>query len=320
MRFALLAAGATVVAAATPSNHPSGKPFTNLVTFGDSYTDDGRLGYYISHNGSAPPPGVYQTVSNSTASGGLAWGQYVQQYTGVNYIDYAVSGATCSNEIISRLFSLINRSFPSVLDDEIPSFKSDVSFKTLYPDRTAENTVYALWIGTNDLGTDAFLTDSQRPGTTITSFVECIWEVFDNIYQTGGRRFVLLNEAPLQLAPMYAAQSNGGAGDNQYWQNKTLYNETEYQYKILEYTTNVNTMFDYGAPFQLVIKNRWPGATFAVFDVHSLLVDIHDNPSKYLESPANVTGYYHHCVPTDNSDCTNSNEPLASFLWCVTGP
>jgi hypothetical protein len=33
------------------------KKFTSLVAFGDSYTDDSRLGYFGSHNGSAPPVG-----------------------------------------------------------------------------------------------------------------------------------------------------------------------------------------------------------------------------------------------------------------------
>jgi hypothetical protein len=31
--------------------------FDTLVTFGDSYTDENRLGYFINHNGSAPPVG-----------------------------------------------------------------------------------------------------------------------------------------------------------------------------------------------------------------------------------------------------------------------
>ncbi len=172
MWFFLSLAGAFLASATC---HAAGRPFENLVTFGDSYTDDGRLGYYINHHGNAPPAGVYQNVSNTTASGGLAWGQFVQQQTGVNYIDYAVSGATCSNEIISRLFPAINRSFPSVLDDEIPSFQADVAVKTLYTNRTEHNTVYALWIGTNDLGFGAFLSDSQAPGTNITSFVDCVW-------------------------------------------------------------------------------------------------------------------------------------------------
>ena len=36
--------------------------FKTLVTFGDSYTDENRLGYFISHNGSAPPVGWQQPV------------------------------------------------------------------------------------------------------------------------------------------------------------------------------------------------------------------------------------------------------------------
>ena len=34
------------------------KQFSSLVTFGDSYTDENRLGYFINNNGSAPPPGT----------------------------------------------------------------------------------------------------------------------------------------------------------------------------------------------------------------------------------------------------------------------
>lgn len=32
--------------------------FKTLVTFGDSYTDENRLSYFGSHNGSAPPAGM----------------------------------------------------------------------------------------------------------------------------------------------------------------------------------------------------------------------------------------------------------------------
>jgi hypothetical protein len=209
-----------------------------------------------------------------------------------------------------------------VLDDEIPGFLGDIAYvnassgtNTFYTNRQPNNTVYALWIGTNDLGIDAFLTDSQHEGLTITDYVDCIWQVFDAIYATGGRRFVLLNNAPLEHTPMYAAPQNGGTGNNVYWTNKTAYNMTDYEQKMLEYTTNTNTIFEYGVPFQLLVKARWPGAEFAVFDVHQLLTDIFNNPSQYLDSPANATGFYHDCNPTNTSDCTNSAEPLSSFLW-----
>ncbi|KAH8884746.1 hypothetical protein GQ53DRAFT_879396 [Thozetella sp. PMI_491] len=311
----LLLAAVPLAVAASHWSHQA--PFTNLVTFGDSYTDNGRLGYYFGHNGTGPPPGVYQTVTNKTASGGLAWGQFVEQYARVNYFDYAVSGATCSNALVSRWLAGIGRSFPSVMDDEIPSFQADVSFKALYPDRTPENTVYALWIGTNDLGfTGAMLSDSQTPGATITDFVSCVWTVFDSIYKTGGRRFVLLNEAPLQLSPLYASISQGGDSNDQFWPNKTLYNTTEYSEKIRQYTTSVNTMFDYGVPFNLVVKSRWPRATFSIFDVHSLMTDIYNNPKQYLDAPYNVKGSYHTCDPS-GSTCVDHSDlgPLSGFLW-----
>lgn len=164
---------ASILVATTGVSFAS-RPFQNLVTFGDSYTDNGRLAYYINNNGTPPPAGTLQQQSNVTATGGYAWGQLVEQSAGVAYFDYAISGATCSNKIISRYFPTIRKPFPSVVDDELPSFLADVEAKTLYLNRTAENTVYALWIGTNDLGPNGFLTDSQAPGVSHLSCIQHI--------------------------------------------------------------------------------------------------------------------------------------------------
>ncbi len=146
--------------------------------------------------------------------------------------------------------------------------------------------------------------------------MKCIWSVFDNIYQTGGRRFVLLNLAPLQVSPLYAPASRGGTVTSQYWANKTAYNATEYSEKMREYTSNVNTMFEYGVPFNLVVKSRWPGATFSIFNVHGLLTDIYNNPKQYLDAPYNVTGYYHKCPPSGGT-CVDQSSigPASSFMW-----
>lgn len=47
---------------ASPSPSPAAawtiKQFASLITFGDSYTDENRLNYFINNNGSAPPPGT----------------------------------------------------------------------------------------------------------------------------------------------------------------------------------------------------------------------------------------------------------------------
>jgi len=315
MLFSLLLASASLVAAG-PAKRGKSASFTNLVTFGDSYTDNGRLGYYINNAGKAPPPGVLHPESNSTASGGRTWAQYAAEGAGAKLVDYAVSGATCSNKIVERDFSFIGRSFPSVLEDEIPSFTADVSSKSVFPNRDASNTVYALWIGTNDLGFDAFLSDSQAPGTTITDFVGCVWSVLDAIYKTGGRRFVLLNEAPLELSPLYMPTSAGGIENSQYWTTKSSYNTTQYSQKIKEYSTSVNTMFQYGVALERATKSRWPKAKVDLFDVHSLFLDIIKEPTKYLDAPYNVNSYWHQCSPS-GGDCVDQTAvgPLSGFLW-----
>jgi phospholipase/lecithinase/hemolysin len=82
---------------------------------------------------------------------------------------------------------------------------------------------------------------------------------------------------------------------------------------MLEFTTAVNRMIDDGAQVEALLRNRWPGATLAVYDVHTLINDIHDNPTEYLDAPANVTGSYATCL--EGQSCVYSNETKSSFLW-----
>ncbi|KAI3327298.1 carbohydrate esterase family 16 protein [Xylariaceae sp. AK1471] len=302
-------------------NACAGASVQNLIVFGDSYTDEGRLSYFIGSGGAAPPPGTVIPTSNTTAGGGYSWPHYASQELGATTYNYAVAGAVCSNEIIYRYLDSIKGPFPSVSDYEVPAFKADIEYASTRPNttflqnRTPENSVYTLWIGTNDLGNGGFLLDQQIQGMTISDYIDCIWSVFDGIYSTGGRRFVLFTQAPLEVSPLYAAVEHGGSGNVNYWTNKTAYNTTEYEAKIHEYTTTVNTIFDYGVPFQLLVQKRWPGASFIIFNAHQIILDIHDTPEKYLEAPANVTGYYT-CSDIDSTGgCAVSQYPLSSFLW-----
>ncbi|KAK5135902.1 hypothetical protein LTR04_004581, partial [Oleoguttula sp. CCFEE 6159] len=122
------AAAACPSASAAAHNAWGLKSLTSLVSFGDSYTDENRLAYFIANNGSAPPVGYVGPVSTMTASGGRAWPRYVSYYTGCNIYDYAVSGAVCSNEITPRIFTPINANFPSVKEYEIPAFIADSKY------------------------------------------------------------------------------------------------------------------------------------------------------------------------------------------------
>ncbi|TGJ87459.1 hypothetical protein E0Z10_g1290 [Xylaria hypoxylon] len=309
--------------AAGINGHVSSK-VKNLILFGDSYTDEGRLQYLIGSGGVAPPPGTVIPRSNATSAGSYAWPYFASQKLGATTYNYAVSGAVCSNEIVLRYLDTGSTRFPfpSVIDDEVPAFKADIKYAstqahtTFLHDRTPENSVYSLWIGTNDLGNGGFLGDLQLPGKTISDYIDCVWSLFDEVYSTGGRRFVLFTQAPLERSPLYASIENGGSGNVNYWPNKTAYDTTEYEEKILEYTTTVNTIYDYGVPFQLRIQKRWPGASFTILNAHQIILDIIAKPEKYLDAPANVTGFYYTCPdPLSRDGCVASEDPLSSFLW-----
>lgn len=59
--------------------------------------------------------------SDDTTTGGRIWTEYIQQYTGVNLYDYAVSGAVCDT-----YFSPSSRN--GVKQDQIPYFSNDTDY------------------------------------------------------------------------------------------------------------------------------------------------------------------------------------------------
>ncbi|RDL31766.1 Carbohydrate esterase family 16 protein [Venustampulla echinocandica] len=327
LRFTVLLLQATsaVLATATPrgGHHGGNSPwvprFKNLVAFGDSYTDESRLGYFFEHNGTAPPPGLLLPFAPVTPGGGITWARRVAEYTSATLYDYAVSGAVCDNKIISRWLAGTSQMFPDVVY-EVDAFIADTKYinastktNTLYTDRKPDNTVYSMWIGTNDLGNGAFLTDSSLKETSIPDYVDCIFDRFDSIYKAGGRYFVLMNNAPLQLAPLYGMPPTG-LTESHYWTDKPA-NITEVSGKMKQYTKLANSIFDYRTPYELLVAKRYPGASFAIFDVNSLMTDIYNKPSEYLQAPANVTHAYSFCDITGANCVTEPGTELNQFMW-----
>ncbi|KAG5913105.1 hypothetical protein E4U42_001474 [Claviceps africana] len=253
--------------------------------------------------------------SNATASGGASWARLVASATGASLYNYAVSGAQCTNDIDTRTIDLVDgpAPFPSVLGYQIPLFARDARLPGLYPSRRPDNTLYALWIGTNDVGVGGFLADRNRPNTTLSDFLDCTWTVLDALHRAGARRFVLLNLAPLSLAPMYAAPGESGTGNNEYWRNKTAYPVQQFARKLRQYVTSINSLWRYGAGyhFDAAVPPRWPGAVLSIFDVHALMTDVIADPAAYLDAPANVRTPYRICL----DGCVEAKEPKTSFMW-----
>ena len=134
----------------------------NIVTFGDSYTQ----------------------VEQATGDGGQAWPVYVADYANLSLFPFARAGAVCSN-------NLTLKPFPPVMESQVPLFLEEKANRTLHLNQ--DETVYTLWIGTNDVGVGALLTGDQTKGVTVVDTVGCAVNWVRTLYQNGARNFIFQN-------------------------------------------------------------------------------------------------------------------------------
>jgi hypothetical protein len=211
----------------------------------------------------------------------------VGQYSGANIYDYAVSGADCDKTIAP------NRN--GIEQDQLPAFLADNAYVSNTTGQPAlrnpgDETVYAVWIGTNDLGSGGFLTEVQQPvGLAATAYLDCVFAQLDRLYAAGARRFVVLNLAPLELTPQYALPQNDGVDVPRFWTDKTTYdaNITRSSEKMRQYSILANAVYQFRVPYEVKLARRYPGSWFALFDVHSLV-----SLPLTLSLPGNIRGCY----------------------------
>ncbi|EJD37646.1 hypothetical protein AURDEDRAFT_199613 [Auricularia subglabra TFB-10046 SS5] len=229
--------------------------FTDLVTFGDSYTD---------------VVNVYD--------GGVAWPVYAAGYANITLHAFARSGATCSS-------ALTPRTAPPVMESQIPAFQAALEQSPLQQ----EQTVYALWIGTNDVGVEGGLITGDAPqGVTIVNVTECAVKWVAVMHGLGARNFIFMNMIPLQLTPLYSVDSHPSL----YWHFER--NTTEWSLFMNELVSSGNTL---SSVLLQALAPMLPDVRIALFDTHALFADIYSNPGKYLNgtAPLNVTGSVKQC-------------------------
>ncbi|KAJ7242910.1 GDSL lipase/acylhydrolase [Mycena rebaudengoi] len=250
----------------------------HLVTFGDSYTD----------------------VVN-TGDAGVAWPAYAAGYSRTTLHPFARAGGTCSNNITFR-------PFPSVFESQLPLYFAETSNRSLV--LPAKETIYTLWIGTNDLGVSALLTGDSK--ASIVDVTECMVNWVKVLYASGARNFIFQNMIPLETTILYGADSY----PNRYWFLER--NTTEWSVTMRELSLSGNKLTKL---MLQALAPTLPGSHIALFDSHSLFQDMFDHPAQYFNgtAPLNVTGAWNACVaPLGGGPlaCTVANgTDRDSFLW-----
>jgi len=255
----------------------------NLVTFGDSYTD------------------IYVPGDNGTS-----WPVYAAMYGDFTLYPFARSGATCSNY-------LTYRPYPPVFESQLPLYFTEKFNGSLELD--PNETIYTLWIGTNDVGVNALLTGSQTPGVTLVDTIGCAVEWVNVLYTSGARNFLFQNMLTLEDTILYSANSY----PNRYWTAER--NSTEWNVFMTEITNTGNAL---SRAMIAALAPTLEGAHLGYFDSHGLIADVRANPQNYLNgtAPLNVTGCINSCIYQLNestsgpADCTIAEGTARdSFLW-----
>jgi len=177
---ALLAGLLPTLVAAKGSNPLSSNQIKSFVTFGDSYTD---------------------VVNKGDGPDAQAWPVYLAGYTNTTLFPFAKSGATCSN-------NLTFRPFPPLFESQLPAYFDFLANQTSANGRGkggrnqigGDDTIYTLWIGTNDLGVSSLLTGDAEirvPGVSLVDVVQCMVNWVKVLYDQGNAKIFLFQNVGL---------------------------------------------------------------------------------------------------------------------------
>ncbi|KAL7957168.1 PIF1-like helicase domain-containing protein [Trichoderma compactum] len=175
----------------------------------------------------------------------------------------------CTTSIVPQARATPKDLYATILETEMPTWLAEAHLSSALPPHEkfhtgpADDTLYAMWIGVNDVGKKNIFIDSQTPGTSLTTFTDGVFTAFDRIYKNGGRKIVLMNVPPLELHPIYATPENKGPS-----------NLTEVAFKMYEYTSAVNEIFTFQVLFQQHVAKRYPGAKWAIYGEHELVLPL----------------------------------------------
>ncbi|KAF2205161.1 hypothetical protein GQ43DRAFT_362971, partial [Delitschia confertaspora ATCC 74209] len=215
------------------------------------------------------------TYPGWTTSGGANWiGYLIKSYNATPTYSYnfAYGGATTNASLVQPYTSTV-KSFI----DQVGQFKSSIASKPSYAPWTAENSLFAVWMGVNDVGNTYYLSGvNELLGRIMASYFSQV----DIMYQAGARNFVFLGVPPINRSPLMLGQSASAQ-------------QTEATV-ISQYN---NLLASHAASY----FSGKSGATYVVVDTLAPFNTAIDNPTKYGAKDAK-------CYNSDGKTCLWFND------------
>ncbi|GAW08948.1 carbohydrate esterase family 16 protein [Lentinula edodes] len=256
-----------------------------LFAFGDSYTTDG---YNISAGIDSPVPGF-------TSSNGPNWVEFLggtYNVTDTTVFNLASGGATIDAALVPPYL-------PTVLSvvDQVSQFQEFLAPKPVGAEWSSSNSLFAIWIGINDVGNSFPWTNISQP-IFYEKLMARLASQVEILYNSGARSFVFLTVPPTDRAPLQIEQGP----------------EVAAQFK--------GFLADYNNQLDATVNNftqHHPDVDLAmVFDTRPIFNTLLDNSQTF--GFVNITGYceaYENGTPgmtTQVEGCA----PVSSYFWLNT--
>lgn len=230
--------------------------------------------------------------ADTAADGGFQWPFYLGLYGNYTIWNYAVGGAVCSNALTPLL------GVPDVSAGQKDWFVQDhVAHNGTALQRlqlAPSSSLAILFVGTNDIGINNFVTNDQREDVSLADVADCQLDAIRGLHAFGMRRFILNSLIPLQLTGLYADSDK-----------RTIYyplphNGTAWHRSMFNLVHSLNRILRDGVD---VLNAQWRGDGHVDwFDTYGFFEEMYDHPARYFNGsiPANVTGHCHQCPDPDD--------------------
>ncbi|KAJ7574652.1 SGNH hydrolase-type esterase domain-containing protein [Mycena floridula] len=253
-----------------------------LFVFGDSYTTDG---YNVSAGVDSPVPGF-------TSSNGPNWVQFLggtYNVTDTKVFNLASGGATIDSALVPPFL-------PTVLSvvQQVSQFTEFLAPRPPAAQWNSSNSLFAIWIGINDVGNSAGWTNISQPEFYLT-LMNRLETQLEQLHSEGARSFLFLTVPPTNRAPLVLQQ--GPAAVSAFTQF------------VNDYNTDLANMVQ-------SFKNKHPDLDqVTVFDTQPIFNTLLDNAKTF--GFVNETGWcsaYENGTPgitTQTLPCA----PVSSYFW-----
>ncbi|KAA1477378.1 hypothetical protein DENSPDRAFT_786570 [Dentipellis sp. KUC8613] len=256
-----------------------------LFAFGDSYTVDG---FNISK-------GINSSTPTAQSSNGPNWVHALTETynsTETRLVNFAFGGATIDSALVPPYSPIV----PSIVD-QVSQFNSIVAPKPDGAKWSSDDSLFAFWIGINDVG-NSFTWTNVSHDSFHEVLIDRLFGQVESLYEHGARSFLFLTVPPTNRAPQLLVQGKKAI-------NKIAAD-------IADYNSKLNAS---AKAFQAKHDDL---ETVTVFDTQPIFNTLLDNPRTF--GYVNVTGF---CEAYENGTLDSATQiapcpPVSSYFWLNT--